>query len=59
MKKNPDDLSINVHEVEAILLAFQFWAFQWKGLQLRVFTDSTTAYSGLYEYTLKGSPNAP
>ncbi len=23
MKKNPDDPSINVHEVEAILLAFQ------------------------------------
>ncbi len=26
MKKNPDDPSINVHEVEAILLAFQAWA---------------------------------
>ncbi len=25
MKKNSDDLSINVHEVEAILLAFQIW----------------------------------
>ncbi len=26
MKKNPDDPSINVHEVEAILWAFQIWA---------------------------------
>ncbi len=26
MKKNPDDPSINVHEVEAILPAFQIWA---------------------------------
>ncbi len=25
MKKNPDDPSVNVHEVEAILLAFQIW----------------------------------
>ncbi len=25
MKKNPDDPSINIHEVEAILLAFQIW----------------------------------
>ncbi len=26
MKKNPDDPSINVHEVEALPLAFQIWA---------------------------------
>ncbi len=47
-KKNSDDPSINVHEVEAILLAFQTWAEKWSGQRLRVFTDSTTAYSGLY-----------
>lgn len=55
MTKNPDDPSINVHEVEAFLLAFQVWAPKWRGQRLRVWTDSTTAFSGLHEY-LKGSP---
>ncbi len=59
MKKNPDDPSINVHEVEAILLVFQIWAEKWSGQQLRVFTDSTTAYSGLCKFMLKGPLNAP
>ncbi len=59
MKKNPDDSSINVHEVEAILLSFQIWAEKWSGQRLRVFTDSTTAHLRLCEFTLKGSPNAP
>ncbi len=59
MKNNPADLSINVHEVEAILLAFQIWAEKWSGKQLRVFTDSTTAHSGLRKFTFKGPPNAP
>ena len=59
IKKNPDDPSINVHEVEAILLAFQIWAEKWSGQRLRVFTDSTTAHSGLRKFTLKGPPNAP
>lgn len=30
MRKNPDDPSINVHKVKAILLAFQAWAPQWE-----------------------------
>lgn len=59
MKKNPDDPSINVHEIEAILLAFQLWAPRWSKQRLRVFTDSTTAFSGLREFTLKSPPNAP
>lgn len=59
MKKNPDDPSINVHGVEAILLAFQLWAPRWSKQRLRVFTDSTTAFSDLREFTLKGPPNAP
>ncbi len=59
MKKNPDDPSINVYEVEAILLAFQIWAEKWSGQQLRVFTDSTTPYSRLREFTLKSPPNVP
>ncbi len=59
MKKNPDDPSINVHEVEATLLAFQIWAEKWSSQRLRVFTDSTNAHSGLREFTLKGPLNAP
>ena len=59
MRKNPDDPSINVHEVEAILLAFQVWAPKWQKQRLKVYTDSTTAFSGLREYTLKGPANAP
>ncbi len=59
MKQNPDKPSINVHKVEAILLAFQIWAEKCSGQWLRVFTDSTTAHSGLREFTLKGPPNAP
>lgn len=56
MKKNPDDPSINV--VEAILLAFQLWAPMWQKQRLKFSTDSTTAYSGLREYILKGPANA-
>ncbi len=59
MKKNPNNPSINVYEVEAILLAFQVWAEKWSGQRLRVFTDSITAHSGLREFTLKSLPNAP
>lgn len=54
MKKNPDDPSINVHEVEAILLAFQTWASNWKRQRVKVYTDSTTAFLGLQDFTLKG-----
>lgn len=57
--KNPDNSNINVHEVEAILLAFQVCAPSWEGQRFRVFTDSTTVFSGLYKYILKGPPNAP
>ncbi len=59
MKKNFDDPSINVHKVEAILLAFQIWAPRWSKQRLRVFTEITIAFSGLFEFTLKGPPNAP
>ena len=59
MKKNPDDPSINVHEVEAILLAFQIWASNWQRQRVKVYTDSTTAFSGLQDFTLRGPPNAP
>ncbi len=58
MKENPDDASINVHEVEAILLVFQIWAEKWSGQRLRVFTESITAHSGLRKFTLEGPANA-
>ncbi len=57
MKKNSDNPSINVHEVEAILIAFQAWAPKWEKQQLRVFTDSTTAFSRLREWKLKRPAN--
>ena len=58
-RKNPDDPSINVHEVKAILLGFQVWAPKWQKQRIKVYTHSTIAYLGLLEFTLKGPPNAP
>lgn len=52
MAKNPDDPSINVHEVEAIFLAFQLWSLAWHRHQALVHTDSTTAVAGLQDSTL-------
>ncbi len=59
MAKNPDDPSINVHEVEAIFLAFQLWSPTWHRHRVIVHTDSTTAFSGLHHSTLQGPANAP
>ena len=59
IKKNSNDPSINVHEVEAILLAFQIWATRWSQQRLRVFTDSTNTFSSLLKFTLTAPPNAP
>ena len=59
MKKNPNNPSINVHEIEAILLAFQIWASNWQRQRVKVYTDSTTAFSGLQNFTFKGPLNAP
>ncbi len=58
IKKNSDDPSINVHEVEAILLIFQIWKARWSKKRHKVFTDSIIAFSDLREFTLKGPPNA-
>lgn len=55
---NPNDPSINVHKVEAILLAFQIWAPKWQKQRFKVYTDSIMTFSGLREYTLKGPANA-
>ena len=51
--------SINVREVEAILLILQKWAPTWRHRQILVFTDSNTAYTGFTNLTLKGPANAP
>ncbi len=58
MAKNPDDLSINVHEVEAILLAFQVLSPTWHRKRVIIHMDSTTAASGLEDFTLRGPANA-
>lgn len=57
--KDPEDLSINVHEVEEILLAFQTWGSIWHRHNIHVYTDSSTAYAGLADSTLKRPANAP
>lgn len=59
MRKDPDDPSINVHEVEAILLAFQLWSPSWHRRLVVVHTDSSTAFSGMQDSTLRGPANAP
>ena len=59
MAKNPDNLSINVHEVEVMLLAFKLWLPTWQRHRVIVHTDSTTAFSGLQDSTLRGLANAP
>ena len=59
MRKNPNNPSINVYEVEVILLVFQIWVEKWADQRLRVSTDSTTVHLGLFEFTLNGLPNTP
>lgn len=51
--------SINVFEVQAILLAFQLFASSWKQARLIVNTDSATAFAGLRLTRLWGPPNIP
>lgn len=57
--KDPNDPSINFHEVEAILLLFQTWALVWHRHRIVIHTDSSTACPGLLDFTLKGPANAP
>lgn len=52
-------ISINVFEVQAILLAFKLFASRWKTHRVVVYTDSTTAYLGLKSNRLRGPPNGP
>ncbi len=57
--QSQDRQSINVFEVEAILLAFELWAKSWIRHRVIIYTDSSTAESGLLKNTLIGQPNAP
>lgn len=57
MKKNPDDLSSKVLEVEAIFLAFQIRASKWQRQQIKVYTDNINSFLGLCEFTLKSLTN--
>jgi hypothetical protein len=50
---------INIFEVQAILLAFQTWAYHWKRMRVVVSTDSSTAQRGLRKNTLAGPANEP
>lgn len=59
MRKNTDNPSINVHKLKAILFAFQAWAFKWKKHRLKIFINSTIAFSRLCKFTFKVSANAP
>lgn len=58
-EQTQDPQSINVFEVEAILLAFELWAESWTRQRVIIYTDSSTAESGLLNNTLIGQPNAP
>lgn len=50
---------INIHELEAILLAMETWAKDWSQAELIMYTDSTTAFDGLTHHTLRGEANSP
>ncbi len=48
---------INIHKLEAILLAVKAWGAHWSKNQLIMYTNSTTAFDGLNYHTLKGTTN--
>ena len=50
---------INVHELEALLVAFDIWAQSWHQSKVIVYTDNTTAFNGLTNLTLRGPGNKP
>ena len=50
---------INVHELEALLVAFDIWAKSWHKCKVIVYTDNTTAFNGLSNLTLRGPGNKP
>lgn len=56
--KDQNDPSINVHEVEIILLVFQLWASVWYRKKVLIHIDNTMAVAGLEDSTLRGPANA-
>lgn len=58
MLKNLNDSSINIPQVEIILLLFQMWALYWYRYYIIIYIDSSTAYSGLLDFTFWGPENA-
>ena len=50
---------INIHELEAVLLAFRLWAPRWTRTRLIIYTDNTVAFSGLAKQSLGGQANSP
>lgn len=50
---------INIHELEAILLAMEAWGSRWHQAEFIIYTDSTTAFDGLTHHTLRGDANLP
>lgn len=54
-----DPISIIVFEVQAILQAFQLFASRWRHCKIIIYTDSTTAFSGLKSNRFRGPPNVP
>lgn len=58
LSKDPNDLNINIHEVEAILLLFQqTWAWCWHHYHIIIHTNNSTTCSGLFNLTLQGPVN--
>lgn len=52
-------LHINILELEAILIAITAWGSLWSQLELILYTDSSTAYNGLIQHTLRRDANCP
>ena len=48
---------INIHELEAILLAIEAWGLKWAKSQLILYTDSITAFDGLTHHIFRGAAN--
>jgi hypothetical protein len=50
---------INIFEMEAISQAFELFSYQWRGHRVFVYTDNSTACTGLNKHTLSSPANAP
>ena len=55
----PQSAHINIHELEAILIAMKMWSKCWYRAELVLYTDSTNAFNGLKKLTLHEEANTP